>query len=120
MLARLNDRRGKIAPDEFIPVIAQSDHTWSFTKNMLKKAVSELRQVENLPTDFKLNVNIFPSDINKKSILDLITKGKVSEFDRVLVLEVTESEELEDSSSLNQLRVLREEGIQIAIDDFGT
>ncbi|MCY9843487.1 EAL domain-containing protein [Vibrio caribbeanicus] len=120
MLARLNDRIGKIAPDEFIPVIAQSDHTWSFTKNMLKKAVSELRQVENLPTDFKLNVNIFPSDINKKSILDLITKGKVSEFDRVLVLEVTESEELEDSSSLNQLRVLREEGIQIAIDDFGT
>jgi len=65
-------------------------------------------------------MNIFPSDINKKSILDLITKGKVSEFDRVLVLEVTESEELEDSSSLNQLRVLREEGIQIAIDDFGT
>ena len=120
MLARLNDRRGKITPDEFIPVIAQSDHTWSFTKNMLKKAVSELRQVENLPTDFKLNVNIFPSDVNKKSILDLITKGKVSEFDRVLVLEVTESEELEDSSSLNQLRVLREEGIQIAIDDFGT
>ena len=76
--------------------------------------------MENLPTDFKLNVNIFPSDINKKSILELISKGKVSEFDRVLVLEVTEGEELEDSSSLNQLRALREEGVQIAIDDFGT
>jgi sensor c-di-GMP phosphodiesterase-like protein len=120
MLARLDDRKGTITPDEFIPIIAQSGQTWPFTKKMLNKAVEELRQINSLPADFKLNVNIFPSDINKKSILELISKGKVSEFDRVLVLEVTESEELEDSSALNQLRVLREEGVQIAIDDFGT
>ncbi|CCO47693.1 putative signal transduction protein containing sensor and EAL domain [Vibrio nigripulchritudo SOn1] len=120
MLTRYSDRRGSIEPNEFIPIIVQTGQTWQFTQNMMKKAISELHRIDNLPAEFKLNVNIFSSDINKKSILELVNEEGTYDFRGVLVLEVTESEELEDSSALHKLRVLRDKGMQIAIDDFGT
>lgn len=120
MLARFTDRQGSIYPTEFIPIIIQTGQTWKFTQNMMKKAISELHQIEGLSIDFKLNVNIFSTDVNQKSVLELTTEESEYSFKGVLVLEVTESEELEDSSALHKLRVLRDKGIQIAIDDFGT
>ncbi|MBD1557020.1 EAL domain-containing protein [Vibrio sp. S9_S30] len=120
MLARFIDRQGCIYPAEFIPIIIQSGQTWKFTQNMMKKSISELHHIEGLSPDFKLNVNIFSTDVNQKSILELTTQEGEYRFKGVLVLEVTESEELEDSSALHKLRVLRDNGMQIAIDDFGT
>ncbi len=119
-LARYQDAKGDLYPDEFIPIIASHDNTWQFTRAIIKKINQDLGSTPGLPEGFKVNINFFPQDIESGAILELVDKPDFRQTGINYVVEVTESERLTSQAAGNTLSRLANEGFEIAIDDFGT
>lgn len=118
MLARVEDEYGCMTPDEFIPVISQQEKTWEFSARLMKIALTELNPV--VTDDFRLSMNVFPKDIASGEVARISSFGEFKHFKGSVILEVTESEYLEEEGSPVTIAHLQTEGIDIAIDDFGT
>ncbi|MCK6261709.1 EAL domain-containing protein [Vibrio sp. ZSDE26] len=120
LLARFEDSIGILTPDVFIPEIQNQGRSWEFTEFLVTQAVQELKDKFGeaaLPKSFKLNINAYPCDISAG-------KMSVLQWKRALninyVVEVIESEALEDVPAAQTIQNLKAEGALIAIDDFGT
>ncbi|MEZ8585600.1 EAL domain-containing protein [Vibrio cyclitrophicus] len=120
VLARLKDRYGDVYPDEFIPLIALEHRSWEFTEHIIETALSELTQLGVSLADFKVSLNIFPSDINDNQIAKITRLNGIQSFQGKIVLEVTESEILEHESAKLNMEKMVAQGFELAIDDFGT
>ncbi|PMH75009.1 EAL domain-containing protein [Vibrio cyclitrophicus] len=120
VLARLKDRYGDVYPDQFIPLIALEHRSWEFTEHIIETALSELIQLGVSLVDFKVSLNIFPSDINDNQISKITEIKEIKAFNGKLVLEVTESEILEHESAKLNMDKMVKQGFELAIDDFGT
>ncbi|WP_434354922.1 EAL domain-containing protein [Parasalinivibrio latis] len=120
LLSRLNDRYGNLSPCEFIPIISQIDMTWEFTKAMMIKSLNELSGIKGARENFMININIFPKDLSKNELVVLDELECVKRFRGNIILEVIESECLEDEKAMDSVAILKEKGIFVAIDDFGT
>jgi sensor c-di-GMP phosphodiesterase-like protein len=119
MLARFKDSRGVLYPDEFIPMISQLKLTKRFTARLMAKSLALLDKQQDIPSNFKINFNVFPCDINEQNVEEAIRMGILkSRF--AICFELTEDEALDNAQALSNIDVLREQGVQIAIDDFGT
>lgn len=118
VLARFQDHKGAIFPDEFIPVIISKNKTWSFTRIIHDQAVRDIEKAAALVENFTLNINFFARDIDSGRILELTQAGKPQQFQPVV--EVTEDERLSQQGAIATLNTLIEMGFQVAIDDFGT
>lgn len=119
-LARYQDAKGDLYPDEFIPIIASHDNTWKFTRAIIDKINQDLGNNTDLPDGFKVNINFFPQDIESGAILELLDNPSLRREGIKYVVEVTESERLASQAAGNTLSRLSDEGFEIAIDDFGT
>lgn len=110
-----------IYPNEFIPVIEQSDLILSIGEWVIRTACKQIKAWEN--TDLQnISVNISIHQLSYqfvnlvKNILDEI---KLSP--NKLIIEVTESSLMQRSDVLlNIINSLNEMGVHISIDDFGT
>ncbi len=120
VLARLRDNYGVMKPDDFIPVIMELGNTWDFTCMMLSKSLDELSSISTIDESFMLNVNVFASDISNHEIINIHRLPSVKNFRGKIVLEITESEYLDDKTSQNHISQLRDKGITVVIDDFGS
>ena len=120
VLARFKDNTGPIFPDEFIPVIQDSNKTWEFSVQIMNRVFSDLSPECNALGTFKVNINFFARDIDNGRVLAIEAHPLNTLQNINLVVEVTESEQLASSSSKNTLKSLTESGFQVAIDDFGT
>ena len=117
-----SDTHGLVGPDEFIPLVENTqgihDLTW-FLLNAVVRQISEWD--EGSPQWVALNVS--RHNLVHADFIDMLTNClSIWQVDagRVL-LEVTESALTGDSAtSLKTLGGLRDKGIRIAIDDFGT
>lgn len=119
MLARFKDSKGVLYPDEFIPMISKLKLTKRFTAQLMSRSLSILDKESNIPTNFKVNFNVFPCDINEQNVEEAIRMGLLkSRF--AICFELTEDEALDNAQALSNIDVLREQGVQVAIDDFGT
>jgi sensor c-di-GMP phosphodiesterase-like protein len=123
MLARWIREDGTIVPPmKFIPLAEQSGRirvmTWQILSIALKELNAHLRQNK----EFKLSFNVVPSHLMSEGFVDMLRKivaeAKVSA--RQIVLEITERDELQDlAKAAETVRVLRELGFKVAIDDVG-
>jgi len=118
--------RGPIAPDQFIPLAEKTGFIVPLGSWILHQAcriVSEWQRDGSRDPSFLLSVNF--------SSVQLVAEGCVADVAEALetsglasgslVLELTESALLEDTSIvLQQLSELKALGVQLAIDDFGT
>lgn len=121
-LARwVDDELGMISPAEFIPLAEERGLIDSLTNSFLKKLNQDLELIIGKFPNVKISFNASPKlfkDLTLYRILnnrfgDSIHKDK-------LVLEITESEEIQSSDvAINQLKCIIQMGIQVAIDDFG-
>lgn len=118
-LARYEDNEGEVSPAVFIPIIESLGLTWEFTKQVMSIAVSDLEKC-SLKTPFKVNINVFPSDIETGKILQFDQMAKFTNSNISIVIEITESQAFSHESINTTLDALNEEGYLIAIDDFGT
>ena len=116
--------RGLVPPGVFIPVAEESDLILEIDERVLRLACSEVaRQLEALPDDFDLHVNLSPRQLiqaNFFSTLEEILRTSGLPPER-LTLELTESQLVEEDQAISErLRRIRDLGCRIAIDDFGT
>lgn len=115
--------KGAISPEEFIPILEQSDLIHEVGLWVVNEALSQCKEWRKYDPDFKICVNLSPCQLKKKRISAQIFKllAKHDLPGKALILEITESAQLDENEEIYAvLTKLKQVGIQIAIDDFGT
>ncbi|WP_187107777.1 EAL domain-containing protein [Sphingomonas xanthus] len=114
--------KGPISPVEFVTAAEQSDRIEKLTMFVLDKAVAEAARINREYGDFDMAVNLSARMLTDKSLL-----SKVKEvLDRHgldparLTLELTETAAMASGSGTAPLFGLRDLGVNISIDDYGT
>ncbi|SIQ11562.1 EAL domain, c-di-GMP-specific phosphodiesterase class I (or its enzymatically inactive variant) [Rhizobium sp. RU35A] len=116
--------RGLLPPAEFLPLLEHSPLSLDVGWWVLSEAVRQMGewQAKGL-TRVKMSVNLFPLQLRSpgfiEAVADLLTHHGVEP--RFLELEITETAALTDGDeSLRVINGLRDIGVGIAFDDFGT
>ena len=112
--------RGTVAPSEFIPIAEDNGIIISLGDRVVEHAIDAAME---MPETTKVGINVSPLQLHSTRLLALIS-AKLEETkidpDRI-ELEITESVFLSDNAFiLDRLRKLKELGLRIAMDDFGT
>lgn len=116
-------RRGPLAPVEFIRVVEDSELLRPFSLYVIDKALGVAAGWAVHDLDVPVSVNISPRSLLDRrlpsDIAELLRRHRVPP--RRLVLEITETVALSESAVIDEvLSQLREIGVQLAVDDFGT
>jgi len=119
MLVRMKDSEGKeILPFQFLPSIRRTQVYITLTQRVLSLAFATLHA-----NDIEVSVNLDIQDLLDDDILKLFVekfKNNTSLAKRLSV-EILEHEEILEFTLIQErLETLKELGIQIAIDDFGS
>ncbi len=112
--------KGVLPPMTFIPLAERSELIKEMTLQQIDTVIRELAPVLRLTPTFKVSVNICAAHINDPAVIDAII-ARAPKL-KGLVLEITEHQVVEHSSPKIQqaLHRLRDAGIKISMDDFGT
>lgn len=122
-LLRLMDEEGNIIPnDQLIPLVeGESLFSLVVLASMEKlKDIFTFKKEKNLDFTVYLNVSAYTvmQENFCKIILDFVSENNLNEGD--LGLEITETAELEDrSKAAKYFEILKDNGIPLALDDFG-
>lgn len=117
-LIRADDEEGQtLLPGQFIEISKKTGLYQLLTCRIIEKSIAAFR---NNRLDFSINLTI--EDLaNGETIAFLLNQSRRNGLAKRLIVEIVETEELEDFESANQaLDELRAAGIRIAIDDFGS
>ncbi|MEV6350851.1 EAL domain-containing protein [Actinoplanes sp. NPDC051851] len=109
---------GLVSPVRFIPIAERTAAITEIGLWVLEQALSVL---PDRPSMY-ISVNLSPRQLREPTVVHdiLAVLDRTGVTPRRLVLEITESALVDDSSGIAALRAFREHGIRIAIDDFGT
>ena len=114
-----NPTLGVVSPVEFIPIAEEIGLINDIGKLVLRTALQDLKQIHQLEPEFGISVNTsvrqFRSDTFLQETLKLLEEAELPPD--ILELEVTESVLADGAEKFNGLR---EAGIRLAVDDFGT
>ncbi|MEO8547489.1 MAG: EAL domain-containing protein [Sphingomicrobium sp.] len=115
--------KGPIAATEFVAAAEQHDRIGKLTDFVLDKAVAAAAQINRRGPDFNIAVNLSARLLTDRSftlrLAALLARHGVEP--RHLTLELTETAALSGSGeAVDMLLRLRELGINISIDDYGT
>ena len=113
-------KRGLISPADFIPIAEETGLIIPLGEWVLRTACNE---TANWPNDVKVAVNLSPSQIKSRNLIDVVTSALEDSGmpAKRLQLEITETVLMHNTfGTLATLHKLRELGVQIAMDDFGT
>ncbi len=115
--------QGVVSPIEFIPAAEETGLIVPMGEWILRTACAQARKWYDEGFRLHLAVNLSPCQFQQSDLVQMIT-GIVKETGlppEYLNLEVTESSIMNDTdAAVAMLRELRESGIRISIDDFGT
>ncbi len=117
-LIRMKDDQGNtISPEDFIELAKEGRLYKKITHYVIKKAFYVF---QNRPEEFSINLTV--EDFTDRETIDLlIEQAHLCQVQNRLILEIVETEELRDFGGiLKIINRLKEEGIRIAIDDFGS
>ncbi len=124
-LIRWKDKNGEmISPSVFIPIAEKNGAIIPIGNFVIKESIRNYVQwKKKYDTDMILSINIsavqFRTENFAQSVLDVISSYDVNPED--IELEITESFLIEDFADvIVKLEVLREYGVRISLDDFGT
>ncbi|MGM0524887.1 MAG: putative bifunctional diguanylate cyclase/phosphodiesterase [Pseudomonadota bacterium] len=118
-----NPQLGFVGPDEFIPLAEQSGLIKSLTRWVCEQSVKVLEQLQPLPDNFTLSVNLSAVDLLSDEVISLIEEleQQYPQLSQYLVLEVTESVLVDDpETAIERLNWFRNRGYGVSIDDYGT
>ncbi|MDZ7829676.1 MAG: bifunctional diguanylate cyclase/phosphodiesterase [Halofilum sp. (in: g-proteobacteria)] len=114
---------GRISPAEFIPLAENAGYVRSLTRWVVGQVVRQCGAWQADGTDLQVAVNISALDLLDDSLPAHV--AQVLEHHAVpperITLEITESAVMQDAAHAMQvLRALRDTGVRLSIDDFGT
>ena len=115
--------KGPIAASEFIAAAEQHDRIGKLTDFVLEKAIAAAADINKRGFDFNVAVNLSARLLTDKQftirVAALLARHGLEP--RHLTLELTETTELADGGeALELLARLRDLGVEISIDDYGT
>lgn len=114
---------GLIAPDEFILLAEQTGSIHKLTQWMLAAVVTQQRAWVDRGIELQVAMNISALDLDEQQFPDHIAQALQAQQlgPASLALEITESALMRDPArSLSNLMRLRELGLTLAVDDYGT
>ncbi len=115
---------GLVSPDDFIPISEVSGQIVSIGKWVLHTACAQLKEWQDKGyPPFEICVNVSTTQLQHPDFVQIVKEAlEESGLDsKWLELEVTESMLMEDTKILKQNLIgLKQLGISISIDDFGT
>jgi EAL domain-containing protein (putative c-di-GMP-specific phosphodiesterase class I) len=110
---------GLLAPDSFLPAVAQTPVMTSLTRWVLHAACAAASRWPDWTVSVNITARDLAGDTLSTDVLDALGASGVSP--ESLTLELTETALVQDMSrAAKTLGDLREHGIGIALDDFGT
>jgi diguanylate cyclase (GGDEF)-like protein/PAS domain S-box-containing protein len=115
--------RGRLLPDEFLPLIAQNELIDRIARWVLHTAIRDCREWADAGFDIGVSVNLSPHNLRDGSLPDYIaqTLARAGLSPRRLTIEITESGILEQATlATGTFQRLRDIGVGLSIDDFGT
>ena len=115
--------KGPIAASEFVAAAEQNNRIGKLTDFVLEKAVAAAAQINKRGMDFDIAVNLSARLLTDKGFTLRLSAllARHSLAARHLTLELTETAALSGSGEgLDMITRLRDLGINIAIDDYGT
>ena len=116
-------QRGVITPDEFLPMVRRNALIEPVTQFVIDTALDDARAWRSAGVDIPVAVNLFPPSLAVPQLPERLGRALADrELDSsALTVEITEDVLLDDiERTRTVLRELRERGISIAIDDFGS
>lgn len=114
--------KGPIPATEFIPAAEQHDRIGKLTDFVLNQAIAAAARINATGREFHIAVNLSArllGDRNLKSRLSTLLLKHLLD-PQLLTLELTETSAMTSSEALQTLEELRDLGVQISIDDYGT
>jgi diguanylate cyclase (GGDEF)-like protein/PAS domain S-box-containing protein len=115
--------RGLLPPAEFIQIVNTSPISTSVALWVLKTAATQARVWQRSGSSIRVSLNLSPSLIHSGELTEAVS-GLLRETGlspSLLELEVTEDIVIVDEQqALNTFKQIRQLGVQIAFDDFGT
>lgn len=115
--------RGLLAPVFFLPALDQSALALEIGWWTLDQAAKRAGELQSAGHQIRVSVNLFPGQLRAQNLIHKVTNALQRHRlapDR-LELEVTETIALaDDDRSLEAMAALRDVGVRIAFDDFGT
>ncbi|PTA68463.1 putative bifunctional diguanylate cyclase/phosphodiesterase [Deinococcus arcticus] len=114
---------GPVSPATFVPIAERSGQIYALGDWALRAAVREVLQARAVWPQARVNVNVSPVQLltpdfaaQVMAVLDTLQAPA-----DLLTLEVTESTVMQNVSlACTHLRQLREAGVRVALDDFGS
>jgi diguanylate cyclase (GGDEF)-like protein len=124
-LARWHSQKlGGLYPSEFIPIAEESGFIIPLGMHILEYACKAVQSVwQQTNHEFKLSVNLSVRQLVEENFNANVNQilGKLKFPHEKLVLEITESIMINESDKIIQkLQLLRNQGIGVSLDDFGT
>lgn len=123
-LARWNHPdEGTLTPDYFIDLMEQSGHVQAFGRYIVREAISQLSNWQNMGKVVPIAINFSPYNLLDPGLLTYV-KNLLQHYnvppDR-LEIELTESATSMNVQNISErLTAFKQLGIKLAIDDFGT
>jgi len=115
--------KGPIAASEFVAAAEQSDRIGKLTAFVLEHAISTAAAINKRGTHFDVAVNLSGKLLSDKALVKKVSilLQRHGLQPKHLTLELTESAALtEEGQALDSLTQLRDMGVTISIDDYGT
>ncbi len=115
--------RGRISPEEFIPILEQTGLICPVGRWVLQTAVAQCVKWRGDFPDLHMSINMSYVQLNKNCVTDMVldTLEKAGLPGDALTLELTESVQLQNYDHFNKIFYQwKQRGIRISIDDFGT
>lgn len=122
-LCRWTDARfGFVAPDRFIPLAEQTGAIHAIGQFMIDQCIAVADRWTEVTERIEMSVNVSPLQLTSSFATELESSWRRRGLPiEALTLEITESLPLPDlEENLTRLVSLREAGIGISLDDFGT
>jgi sensor c-di-GMP phosphodiesterase-like protein len=122
VLARWRRQSGEsISPDVFVPIAEKHGLIRQLTRHVMITAANDLEVFLDLSPDFFVSINITSMDLQdpdfeKRLVAECDARGVAH---RRVHLEITERAEVDPAKEAQTIRILREHGFEVGIDDFG-
>lgn len=118
-----SDEFGMVSPAEFIPILEETGLMIPAGRWILDQAMAACAEFKKKVPDFHISINLSPVQIMKscidQEILTTIEKYKLNP--KQVIVELTESDLLESDRRFQEMwSRLKEAGVQLALDDFGS
>jgi len=110
-----------VAAGEFVPFAETTGQIVGIGRILIERVAQDMpRWIAEQDKDFFVCLNLSVKELTDRYLVDLMVTGPLSQFARRIMVEVTESLELQESPEAGtNLERLRDAGMRIAIDDFG-